>query len=261
MLPLPMERTLQRIFADQLLLISSGIIDTRNAVHLRMVDERFKDQYHAALDSFDARSPRWEEECRRIGMPATAAGINRAREAFKVDGPLFVRTRLDELRMILGAEAAALEMLALPPQSRNVEEEAAFGVEVALRFPALTEDIADAAKCLAMGLGTATVFHLMRVMELAVQDLGRRLRIRIDVRGASWHTIAQHVERGIKTLPAQTAKQKERKESLALAVAHLNAVRIAWRNQVMHPKATYTVDEARAIFAHVSLFTGSLAKF
>ena len=44
------------------------------------------------------------------------------------------------------------------------------GDAVATRFPLLSTDIGEAAKCLSMARYTATVFHLMRVMEAGVRE-------------------------------------------------------------------------------------------
>jgi len=63
------------------------------------------------------------------------------------------------------------------------EEEAAqfrsaqpFGPEVASAFPAIVNvELCEASKCLALGRHTACVFHLMRVMEAAVQVFGKKL--------------------------------------------------------------------------------------
>lgn len=60
---------------------------------------------------------------------------------------------------------------------------------------------------------------------------------------------------------AVTALPKgDERTALATAVAHLSVVRIAWRNEVMHPKATYTEEEAATIFEHTKAFSATLAE-
>ena len=49
-----------------------------------------------------------------------------------------------------------------------------FGLDVESKFSVMSEDIAEAGKCLALERSTAAVFHLMRVMEIGVQRLCRR---------------------------------------------------------------------------------------
>jgi hypothetical protein len=48
-------------------------------------------------------------------------------------------------------------------------------------------------------------------------------------------------------------------KAFAAASAHLYNVKIGWRNEVMHPKQTYTADEAKTIFSSVELFIRDLA--
>ncbi len=59
------------------------------------------------------------------------------------------------------------------------------GEAVQERFPSLATDIDEAGKCFATGRFTATVFHLMRVMEVGVQEFCEALGVvLIDKRGA-----------------------------------------------------------------------------
>ncbi|MDB5499705.1 MAG: uncharacterized protein JWP28_3736 [Phenylobacterium sp.] len=135
-----------------------------------------------------------------------------------------------------------------------------FGADVAAKFPTATEDIEGAGNCLALQQSTAAVFHLMRVMEIGVKTLGRRLKVKINVNTESWNDIMNHVDGAIRGLPAKTASNKRRKEELALISATLNVVRIAWRNPVMHPKKTYTREEAHAVFNASRTFMADLAR-
>jgi hypothetical protein len=128
----------------------------------------------------------------------------------------------------------------------------AFGDATAAKFPTLTEDIAESAKCLATGRYTACVFHLMRIMESLVQQLGTKLGISIiDHKNweKNWHNILEEVDKAVKLLPksAETVRINE-------ASAHLHAVKLAWRNEVMHPKETYTEEQANEVFSHVKAF-------
>jgi len=134
-----------------------------------------------------------------------------------------------------------------------------FGAEVYRRFPKATEDIAEAAKCLALQRPTAAVFHLMRVMELALRALAMKLKVSIDPEVESWNKITDHANKAVNNLAARTAAEQKRKAKFGAALAHLNSVRIAWRNEVMHPKQSYTRDEAYVIYIAVQAFMNDLA--
>ncbi len=60
-----------------------------------------------------------------------------------------------------------------------LQPEPLFGARVMTTFPRMTEDISEAAKCLALDRPTASVFHLMRVVELAVQRFGDELGVKL----------------------------------------------------------------------------------
>jgi len=125
-----------------------------------------------------------------------------------------------------------------------------FGVEIGKKFPKAREDLTNAGTSYAVGLNTACVFHLMRVMEHCVQRFGRKLQVSIDVNKESWATIMDHVNNAVKALPGgrhTKAAQSKKKERYSLAAARLDHVRIVSRNDTMHPKATYDEKEATEI--------------
>jgi hypothetical protein len=140
------------------------------------------------------------------------------------------------------------------------QDQESFGPVVTRKFPKAIEDISEAAKCLALQRTTASVFHLMRVMELGVQRLGGKLKVTISIKDETWHQIMLHVNGKIEKLPSKTPREKERKSALAGAAAHLQSVRLAWRNEVMHPKQTYTRQEAYDIFYATRVFMSYLAE-
>lgn len=129
-----------------------------------------------------------------------------------------------------------------------------FGDAVAAKFPSVSEDISEAAKCIALGRYTAAIFHLMRVMETATQKLGDLLGVAL-VGEKNWQNILDETNKAIKKLDHKDSRTK----ALAEVSAHLYGVKIAWRNEVMHPKQTYTSDEAEAVFSHTKIFMQQLA--
>ncbi len=133
-------------------------------------------------------------------------------------------------------------------------KEPLFGWDVEAKFPMMSEDISEAGKCLALNRATAAVFHLMRVMEIAVQRFGDKLGITLPSE-KNWQNILDEINKAIKTLDQKAAQTK----AYAEASAHLYNVKVCWRNQVMHPKQTYTPDEAKALFGAVQIFIRDLA--
>jgi hypothetical protein len=52
-----------------------------------------------------------------------------------------------------------------------------YGKEIADKFPNMVEDIVEAGNCFACNRYTACVFHLMRIMERGVQELGNKFGV------------------------------------------------------------------------------------
>lgn len=167
----------------------------------------------------------------------------------------YLRSVLVELRNRMADELKGRVHLSVTrPDSDLYTARFPFGEDVASKFSRAASDISEAAKCLALERPTASVFHLMRVMELGVQNFGKRLGV-ASTSEKTWQKILDDLNASIKAMPAKTKMQKSKKERYAAAHAHLFSVKLAWRNPVMHPKATYTLEEAREIFGSVKTFT------
>ena len=131
---------------------------------------------------------------------------------------------------------------------------ASFGTAVDDAFPLATEEITEAAKCLAFQRYTAAVFHLMRAMELAVQRLAEALGKPMPD-SKSWGIILAEIHREIEKMPKGAARNHW-SECHSL----LYHVKQTWRNDTMHPKTTYTEEQAEAVFDAVGTFMVSLAQ-
>jgi hypothetical protein len=163
---------------------------------------------------------------------------------------------LQDLRVRLLDECEMIFCVSLDDSEKALFEQQSplFGDNVEAKMNAASEDISEAGKCLALNRPTASVFHLMRVMERAVQMFGDMMGIPL-ANEQNWQNILDQINKKIKFLDH---KQKQTK-TFAEISNQLYAVKIAWRNEVMHPKQTYTVDEAREIFRHTEIFVKQLA--
>jgi hypothetical protein len=145
----------------------------------------------------------------------------------------------------------------IPPERATLYNNAElFGKDVNAKFPGLQFDIVECGNCYATGRGTATVFHLMRIMEVGVQQLGNKLGVKL-VNEKNWQNILDEINKAIKALNPKDPETIE----LSQASANLYAVKLAWRNEVMHPKDTYTLEEADNLIRQVRIFMEQLAKF
>ena len=130
---------------------------------------------------------------------------------------------------------------------------ALFGEDVANKFPSAGFDIEESGKCYAVGRYTACVFHLMRVMESGIQWFAATLDVEImstSGKQNTWGSIGASINNKIGSLK-ESDPQKPKYSSI---LAYFHAVRIAWRNETMHPKATYTQEETTSVMNAVRSF-------
>jgi HEPN domain-containing protein len=141
------------------------------------------------------------------------------------------------------------------------QPEPLFGQKVAERFNAASRDIAAAGRCMALDEWTATVFHLMRAVEIALQTLARRLRIR-SVKVKEWVTLLKDIDTALAAIRnrPRTPKRDRVLEYYSQARANIAVFKDAWRNHVMHSRETYDERQAWAIFASVKAFMEELAE-
>lgn len=202
-----------------------------------------------------------QRECEALDLRSSLAHIKRLRELV-VDRDLDIDAQLwerfcTEIQTRIVDDLAQRWFLHIPPSSVDLYRQSTppFGAEVEKTFPQMSEDISEAAKCLALQRSTAVVFHLMRVMELGVQSFGTKLGIAL-AHEKNWQNILDEVNKNVKGRDHKLAETK----AYAEAASHLYNVKVAWRNEVMHPKQTYTDEEATAIFGNVRTFVGDLAR-
>lgn len=219
-----------------------------------------KPTFGSAQDCFQGITdwfPEIIQSCKELGLNQSFKYGNKILEALN-KGPVPVAefgVMAGILNERLLDELADIFLLQIDPQKVELwNKQFPFG-ESAQKLAGSAEDIREAAYCFALTRWTACVFHLMRVMEIGVQKLGDKLGVRL-VEEKNWQNILDEVNKAIKSLD----QKAERTKQLQAAAAHVFAVKVAWRNEVMHPKATYTEEEADAIFKNVNTFVNHLVE-
>jgi hypothetical protein len=148
------------------------------------------------------------------------------------------------------------------------------GAAVLKGFPICQEDIVSAGNCIAVGLGTAAVFHLMRIAEMGLRAFARHLGLlrviedkkkgkTIPMEYAQWEKILKQLGEKIesKLLPMKRGPSKQKKQEFYYsALNEVSSFKDAWRNHVMHVRQTYSLEDAAAVTAHVGRFMASLAE-
>lgn len=126
-------------------------------------------------------------------------------------------------------------------------------------FPSAKDDVRALVDCWAMGHGTASVFHAMRVLEFGLAALAADVDEALGV--DSWHVILERIERKIaaeRGAPRGPAKA-ERLQFLSEAASEFRHFKDAWRNHAAHNRASYDVHQARSVMERVRSFMNHLA--
>jgi hypothetical protein len=202
--------------------------------------------------------PKLRKSCDSIGLHLSSKHIVRIIERLdtgKVQPKEFQENMLLELQHRMTDEMEDQLFMYLPPDQAEFYNQAElFGKDVNTKFSTTQFDIVEAGNCYASGRGTATVFHLMRIMEVAVQEFGAKLGVSL-VGKKNWQNILDETNKAIGKLP-----KSPQAIVMSQASANLYAVKLAWRNEVMHPKDTYTLEEAENLIRQVKIFMEQLAK-
>lgn len=117
-------------------------------------------------------------------------------------------------------------------------------------FPSIWFDCEEAAKCLCLGRPTASVFHTMRMLEIAIASFARRLGIPDPVKATdrSWGIMLKAIREAIDDkFPAKGRLPDTEGAKLEALNVTLDAVKNPWRNSTMHVESIYTVEEAQHI--------------
>jgi hypothetical protein len=210
-----------------------------------------------------ARLALLEAHCVDLGLTASAVSVRRLIDAERLPTMTFGRLRelSNELAGRLQDELQSSLLLSIDPAKAHFfTRPHLFGEAVAQRFPSAITDIEEAGKCLALERSTACVFHLMRVAEIGLQAFGTKMGLTLtDMK--NWRKILSDVQGAINRLPRSTREEKDYVGQCQAVHAHLQAVKDAWRNDVMHPLASHTPEQATDIWTHTGALMRKLAGF
>jgi len=190
-----------------------------------------------------------ERACEPLELTSTLAQIRRIKSIF-VDGAANVNYAdlardVIEVQIRLNDELQARKLFILTPGEAGYFDDSQFSPKATEYFQDAIFDMTEAAKCYALERPTACVFHLMRVTEYAVQEMARLVGI-TDPR-PNWDPVIRKIDNELKADYADR-QFKGSYDLLAYMSTHLQAVKVAWRNRVMHVGEKHTPEEAREIY-------------
>jgi hypothetical protein len=245
------------MFADALSKVASGKpLGRRSSWVLRHVGRYWmtkQDNDGLLVSAFE----KLRGTCNEMELFASVATIDKILQTLALHDVTSIAYRGAELSERMKDELGARDTFCMSVTEARYFNSPLIGWEtVVSRFSQMIEDIDEAGKCLSVNRTTATVFHLMRIMEIAVQHLGTKLGVTLT-QEKNWQNILDEVNAAIKKMHPKSDETKK----YAAAASHLYNVKLAWRNEVMHPKQTYTLDEAETIYLSVRAFAVDVAGF
>lgn len=166
-----------------------------------------------------------------------------------------------ELRSRVIDELQARQFLYVPHASAPLYKEPLNGWgDVPDKFPSAISDIEEAGKCIALGRYTASVLHLMRVLDWGIGAQAKALGVVLP--RPEWGKLLDHIEKALRALPADPQKPadwKDVEQFHSEAATHFRHLKNAWRNAAMHGRDKYGEEEARQIYDNVRGFMRHIA--
>jgi hypothetical protein len=135
------------------------------------------------------------------------------------------------------------------------------------KFPSAKEESKEAVYCYALDRNTACVFHSMRMAEIGLRALARRMRVKLPKRKklewGEWQQILKemstHTDKLGSSLKAGPAKD-EILDFYSGAIGQFNGFKDEFRNQVMHVRRSYDEFDAESALTRVRNFMVKLAR-
>lgn len=173
------------------------------------------------------------------------------------DGMSDIASRLnDELGLVKLFVLDGTQSLALQPGNLLL------GQDVADRYPSMVFEVEEAAKCLALGRSTASAFHSMRALEVAIKGLAAFLGVADPVIPAqkNWAIVLKEIKAAIDAkYPAKARMSGSEGAAIEALYASLDAMKNPWRNATMHTENVYQPHEASHILQCLNVFVVKLA--
>lgn len=200
------------------------------------------------------------KNCTSYGFSSCVSTLERLRESLAKPGVLYgeVRKHVVQLQERLDDDFKNVYCLLFHGMEAKIltTNEPPFGDTVADRFPSTNYDAQEAIYCLVGLRNTACVFHLMRVMEVALEAIGKVAGVQILRReDRSWGNMLTEIDKKLAANKKSVDQDWiKRRGLLEMAYPAIEAAKRAWRDPTMHVEKKYTQEEAKRIFLYVSPF-------
>jgi len=184
-------------------------------------------------------------------------------EVFTVDA---IRIAIQDVEARLTDEVSMMGFLVLDRAQYNLMKPVAELVDwdIARIFPDAARELAEAAKCLALQRATASVFHAMRMLEVAIKKFAEILNIDDPVKPAerNWAIILEKIKTALdEKYPNSKRLPGSKGAALSEIYASLDAIKHPWRNGTMHVEGFYMDTEAHQLLNYTVFLMRKLGAY
>jgi len=142
---------------------------------------------------------------------------------------------------------------------------ALFGEDVNRAFRSACFDIREAGNCFAVGRNTACVFHVMRVIESALEEAAKVIGVPLELESESpsWEQILKTIKVRVGQIESTEPKEenwRQKRQFAQIIMERIRSIKDAWRNPVMHVVAQHDEHSARSVLNHTEAFMRDLVK-
>jgi len=181
-----------------------------------------------------------------------------------------LRHQLEVLQECIQADLEKRHFLYIPPErirwSEQLRSKEDHWQKIWHQFPSARYDSKEAAFCYSLERNTACVFHAMRVAEIGLRALARRMKVKLPkkkrLEWAEWQDMLREMN-AIAERVAQSKAGPKRQELLEFyrgALGQFYGFKDEYRNQVMHSRKSYDQFQAASVLTHVKDFMSKLAE-
>lgn len=193
-----------------------------------------------------------------LGCSVSVRGAQRALEDFRKPNVTYreILNRIEYADRALQDELeGARVFVPTKEKCKYLDSVDLFGEPVRDYYQSAIYEIDEAGKCLALARPTASVFHLMRAIEVGLNAVRKHLRVPEPTSPPknNWGIQLNQIRDKIRGLNGKEA------DYFNGVAASLDSIKGAWRNPTMHVENKYTDDEAEHIFALVKGFMVMIA--
>lgn len=214
------------------------------------------DRLRAWIDSID-------KQCGLFGL--TLSGYKAQEILYALDTgqctPGFLQPALKELHQRIEQELASEWFKYIPKYKAQYIDAGRFDIPEIVQFGYDTQaEFVKAGDCYALGQSTASVFHLMRVVDAGLKSAAKSLGI--PYLSESWKTVGDKIQKEMeKKYPDKTVDWRQREPLYAELLTDIGAIGKAHRNPALHDlKVNYAEEEAQYLLTVVEAFIKHLSK-